>query len=1132
VISRVTKVLADSGAELSHEELLDTLWLAGKLPRGAGALARAVVPATAPDSPQPDSREPDGSSSRSSEFAEPSGTTAEHTDAEPARPLMAAAQQHAYEDTDTPSSPAVAVRAPDTRPVGTGQLPLGKAVRPLRQPFPDRRHDELDVARTVAAMADTGMPETVTRPVPTRWLSLALVIDDGISMILWQRLAAEIRALMERAGAFRDVRVYGLHTREGAPFIRTSPYRDSGRRQSPNTLSDPTGDTLVLVVSDGVGEAWQAGGMRHVLERWARCGPTAIVQALPTRLWASTGISAQRWQVTTHRRGGPTAAWQVTDPDLPPDLVSFDSVPIPVLEPSPAAVAEWARLTASPRGTALLPLWTSGRPSTGQPVTEIPQSDDAEAVLRFREAASAEAYRLAAHLAAVSPVTPPVMRLVQTALGSSTDPGHLMEVFLGGLMYQLGIDEPDQLPHHQRFDFSADARRILLSAVSPGELLRTTTTVTERIEAAVGRAPVFPAWVGHPEGFAVIDDTGRSFGWLKEQLLTRLGVTAVTAAAPTPVPQQPHGVDEVDEQSAEIDEPGLPYAHRLSDLPRGWAPLEPGDPARLGRFQLEGRSVRGWPHMAMYLAVDEIGSLVTVRAPSPHYMSDPSARDLIRVEAESLLRMGGRYAPELIDEGLDSDGRPWVAAACVNLTDDPSSWPAPNLRTVVDTHKGTISAELFLRIGRGLAEALERAHGVGLVHGALAPRSVLVTDRDIRLIGWMTASVDGIDSPHRDAFPVSDSYLVASDAAPSPTPEADVYAIGALLLSVLTGRWEDFSVDQGHRSNLAAWGWNPELLETVWSCLDAVPARRPSPTDLVSAFSRASVGPSAMAQTLEQAVATDEAAVERGRQLARLDPRIYGPELAMSLMRLSGRLAAIGRTSESLRAIQEAVALYRDKTLATEEAYPVDLARSLGDLAVRLSEAGRADECLAPLTEAVQMHRELSDQEFGKYGPGLAMVMTNLSNHMAATGHSEQALETIHEAIAINRALVNLDANATHRRTLATSLTNLGNRLGVLGRHQDALRATEEAVELYRNLAGLREVDVYPDFAVSLNNLAVRLARLGHYLEAKDVADEGWTVTQRHINEQSKAAQELRTQSRGIRSWLRDAMAATSDSGQ
>lgn len=930
MISRVTKVLAESGAELSHEELLDAMWLAGKLPRDSGPLARSAGAAAATSERHGEPHH-DGPTVPAAETAEPAPkpTAAESTRKRSARPLLASAQPSLDGDVQAPAglSPAVAVRAPDSSTLGVGQLRLGKSLRPLRQRFPERRQQELDVTRTVAAIADTGVPETVTRAVRTRWLSLALVVDDGVSMVLWQRLAADVRALMERAGAFRDVRVYGLDTRSGTPSLRTSPYRHRGRLLTPEALCDPTGNTLVLVVSDGVGEAWRDGGMRQATDRWGRCGPTAIIQALPSRLWASTGIGARRWQVTTHRRGGPTRAWHVTDPDLPPDLVRFDSVPIPVLAPTPAAVADWARLVASPGSTALLPLWDASHPDSNRTVADARDGDADEAVLRFREAASANAYRLAAHVAAVVPATPPVMRLVQTALGPPTDIGHLMEVFLGGLMHELDADGADRLPHHRRFDFTDDARQVLLSAVSPRELLRTAEAVTRRIEAAVGRAPVFPAWVGHPDGPAAIDDTGRSFGWLREQVLTRLGIPSADTG-----PERLRVPGGETEDSAGSRDAAAAWADEAYNdapgetLPVGWVELLLEDPVRLGRFRLRARSAHGWPHLTMYLAEDEDGTIATVRAPVMLYTREPgTALDLVRTEAECLTRMQGTHVPALLGAAANTtEELPWVAASCVHCrADAPSSPPAPNLRTVLDEHGGTVPEELFLRIGLGLTQGVALAHSRGLVHGSLSPLAVLVTDRDVRLVGWATATVDGVDSAHRDVLPLSDTYLEADDGGRSLTPQSDVYAVGALLLALLSGRWSDPKADNSEHGPLTNSGISPALLRSLWRCLEYDPTRRPSAADLAEAFALGSGGPTAdRASAGEFPVAVpgeNTAGVSRphgeplavvseepGRKLSR-DPGIPADEVGMLVegrYRLTRR-RHVGTTSTTWRATDE-----------------------------------------------------------------------------------------------------------------------------------------------------------------------------------------------------------------------------------
>ncbi|MFF0836713.1 MULTISPECIES: SAV_2336 N-terminal domain-related protein [unclassified Streptomyces] len=1144
----MTQVLAESGVELSQEELLDALWLAGRLPRGSGPLARLAAQqaprgpaeALADTAPSPAAPGPEGAE----EPHEPE--TAEQPGPGPLRPVLSTAEPK--EDTDTPQVTALPVRAPDGRVSGAGELRLVKSLRPLRQRFPDHRRHELDIARTVTVLADTGIPETVTRPVRTRWLSLALVVDDGVSMILWQRLAAELRALMERAGAFRDVRVHGLDTRGGTPRLRSSPYTDSGQLRAPETVSDPTGNTLVLVVSDGVGKAWRDDRMRRVMELWARCGPTAIVQALPVRLWDGSGIAARPWQVTTRRRGGPTRAWHVTDPVLPPDLVRFDSVPIPVLEPTPSAIGDWARLIASPGDTAVLPLWSPGWGQPGRPSAGASPGDDADAVLRFRDAASPEAYRLAAHLAAVSPVTPPVMRLVQTALGPPIDPGHITEVFLGGLMHQLTTDAPDRLPHHRRYDFSSDARRRLLTAVSPKELLRTTQAVTAYIEAAVGRSPVFPAWVGHPDGSAVIGDAGRSFGWLKEELLRRLGIApgggSGTGGGPGPLP--PGAESDGYRTATEALLPGP------DELPPGWEPLLTDDPVRFGRFRPYARSARGWFHVVMYLALDEDGTAVTVRAPAPEYDRGPEAAgELVRTESECLLRMDGTYAPHLLDVRTSpADMRPWIAAALVHRrSDDPSSGPAPNLRAFLEEQGGSLPEAVFLRIGQDLARAVDRAHGLGLVHGGLAPRAVLVTDRDVRLVGWMAASVDGADNDHGVGFPRSDAYLGPDNDSSSLTPESDLAATGALLLSVLTGRWSDSRTPEGRRA-VAASGIAPELADALWRCLDKDPTRRPSAATLAAAFARASArqavtgagegavrtraeNPQPMGATRKEAgpkgggssVAADN--VRHYRALARQNPDAYALHLARSLRILSNRLADDGRLDEALVTVDEAVELLRQHFARSPEAVAPELAETLGNHSVRLAETGRATEALAASYEALSLYQPLARREPEAYGPGLAALMSNLSNRLADANRLEEALDMIEEAVRINRELADRGAG-DHRAALARNLTNLGNRLGGLGRREEGLQAAEEGVLLYRDLAAHRFVDVGADLATSLNNLAVRLADVGRRQEAFDALEEAAEVGRRFAEERSDASREAGRQGGRIRSWILE----TPDRGQ
>ncbi|WP_432187698.1 tetratricopeptide repeat protein [Streptomyces sp. Tue6028] len=80
---------------------------------------------------------------------------------------------------------------------------------------------------------------------------------------------------------------------------------------------------------------------------------------------------------------------------------------------------------------------------------------------------------------------------------------------------------------------------------------------------------------------------------------------------------------------------------------------------------------------------------------------------------------------------------------------------------------------------------------------------------------------------------------------------------------------------------------------------------------------------------------------------------------------------------------------------------------------------------------------------------------------------------------------------------LAASLNNLSIRLGKLGRREDALTTCEEAVTIRRRLAAARPDTVLPDLAGSLNNLSVRLGEVGRREDALTAIEEAVTIRRR-----------------------------------
>ncbi|MFI6893509.1 SAV_2336 N-terminal domain-related protein [Streptomyces sp. NPDC050256] len=824
--------LSGDGELLDAEELRDALWLAARLPPAAATalarLARAAEPATAPPFAGGDKHRdppPNDHRNRTAPGATAAGAEArtpqeDGLHAAPVPPSQAASSDRS----------AMAVRAPGMKALDGTELRIGRALRPLRQLRPDALRTELDVDATVSAMAETGLPDAVLRPARTRWLDLALLVDDGVSMLLWQRLAGEVRALMERCGAFRDVRLHGLDSRTpGGPRLTGHPYGGRDRARPMSTVLDPSGNTLLLVVSDGVGRAWRDGTMHRELDRAASTGPVAVLHALPPRLWSGSGIDSRHWRVTTRRRGAANRSWHVEDPVLPPELAPYDGLPVPVLSAEGSDIGTWAQLIGSPGETVVLPLLTGpdtpvpavGARSFTRPARSIAAE---EAVLRFKTSASSEAFRLAAHLAAVAPLPVPAMRLVQHALQPSVDTAHLAEVFLGGLMH--GVNGSADLPHQKTFDFTEDIRTVLLSTVPPSELVRTAREVTAHLSGLPNASTGFPAWLPHSEGpERVRSGSRRPFGWIDETLRRRLGI------AP-PAPPEPESAP--DPLSPHVELRKLPDGFVLDEGLTGWCRLSVADRRFEGTdglpYEVIAEHGEGWSDIPLLLAHDGEGRVLVIRTPEMRNPRD--AVDLVTTEVTALKRLDGFFAPRLL--AWDAHRRrPWLAVECAL---DGASQPAPNLHDFVG-QEGTLHRAGLLEVARQLAASLANAHENGLIHGSLTPRRVLVAGRKMQITGWMTASVDGRTGPHWDAYAPRPQYRAPElDLRGSkPTRESDVYALGVILMDAATGEGRGESLSEATLA-LPAGLLSPDWTAILEACTRRDPAHRPSAARLQRAL--------------------------------------------------------------------------------------------------------------------------------------------------------------------------------------------------------------------------------------------------------------------------------------------------------
>jgi hypothetical protein len=148
---------------------------------------------------------------------------------------------------------------------------------------PSRNRFVLDEEATVRQIAESDNWLPVMRPEPSRWLDVILLADESPSMVIWQQTISELKSLLERQGAFRNVQVWGFDTQKNQLRLHAGTRFEASQNLSrnPKELIDPSGKRLILVVSDCVSKAWHDGRVARMMAVWENSVMIAIVQMLP-----------------------------------------------------------------------------------------------------------------------------------------------------------------------------------------------------------------------------------------------------------------------------------------------------------------------------------------------------------------------------------------------------------------------------------------------------------------------------------------------------------------------------------------------------------------------------------------------------------------------------------------------------------------------------------------------------------------------------------------------------------------------------------------------------------------------------------------------------------------------------------
>ncbi|AKZ55558.1 putative serine/threonine protein kinase (Regulator) [Streptomyces ambofaciens ATCC 23877] len=549
-------------------------------------------------------------------------------------------------------------------------LALQRALRPLKRRTDAPVGHEVDEAATADRIARLGAgPEwwlPVLRPVRERWLRLNLVHDAGPTMPVWQPLVRELHAALVQSGVFRTV------------ALRRADPDGTVRGGGVDTPAD--GRTVTLLISDCMGPQWREGpaGTRWfgTLRRWAHRTPLAVLQPLPEQLWRDTALPPVPGRLSAPHRAAPSASLTFTPYDATAPRAPETAVHVPVLEPGPEWLANWAALVASPGGgeyPAAAAALHRPLPADADDRTDVARLSAEELVLRFRASASPPAFRLAGHLALGRPDLP-VMRLVQAAVEPHPLPQHLAEVILSGLLTTVA-GPPGS------YAFRPGVRDLLLRG-----LPRTARNRTHELLLRTG---------------GLIDErAGRAPGEFRALIPDRDGTERADGKEPFAA---------INQESA----------RQLAARERPPAP-SPFPPALGARYRPVRRLA---PTGRMWLAEDtETNRTVTIRL---HGAKDgPAARKAFLRDARRLTEITHPNVVTVLDCGIEGDV-PYVVMEHLD---------GIALNTLARSGGRRLPAPLTVSVGAQLARGLTALHEAGVTHGGLeASRVVLLPDGTARL---------------------------------------------------------------------------------------------------------------------------------------------------------------------------------------------------------------------------------------------------------------------------------------------------------------------------------------------------------------------------------------------------------------
>jgi serine/threonine protein kinase len=292
-------------------------------------------------------------------------------------------------------------------------------------------------------------------------------------------------------------------------------------------------------------------------------------------------------------------------------------------------------------------------------------------------------------------------------------------------------------------------------------------------------------------------------------------------------------------------------------------------------------------------SLNQLQRPVALKLLHQRFMGDESAIERFLLEARATAALSHPNIVVVLDHGID-EGVPWIAYEFL---------PGRSLKDLIQT--GPLPFREALVAIRQVAAALEAAHVHGILHRDIKPANVMVAGpglckvADFGLAKW----IDGGQALTRTGCIVGTPAYMAPEVLEggTPTVASDVYAAGATLLHLLTGRVPGRPDSSGSR---------PAGVESRVGYPRALPASVERVVAKAAALDPAVRYPTACAlkEAIDATLAGGSGRVTRGRdQLVRpltpALPRVGAAAICLSVTLMTTFLGLLAWNSRDLPAV-------------------------------------------------------------------------------------------------------------------------------------------------------------------------------------------------------------------------------------